>query len=90
VWVSDGRLGRDARPAGQLPPSSQPAPVAAGPSAVGEPGPGGLPVSFRDALLGQSLAQPGMLVVHVVPFRLGAGLHSDGAHGHLRRWRRSC
>jgi hypothetical protein len=67
VWVSDGRLGSHAWPAGQLPPSSQPAPVAAPPSAVGQPGPGGLPVSFRDALFGQRLAQPDMLVVHVVP-----------------------
>jgi hypothetical protein len=67
--VSDGRLGSDAWPAGQLPPSSQPASVAARPSAVGEPGTGGLLVSFRDALFGQRLAQPGMLVVHVVaPF----------------------
>jgi hypothetical protein len=36
---------------------------------MGQPGPGGLLVSFRDALLGQRLAQPGMLVLHVVaPF----------------------
>jgi hypothetical protein len=29
---------------------------------------GGLRSSFGDALLGQYLAQPGMLVVHVLPF----------------------
>jgi hypothetical protein len=67
VWVSNGRLGGDAWPAGQLPPPSQPAPVAARPSAMGEPGLGGLLVSFADALGGQRLAQPGMLVLHVIP-----------------------
>jgi hypothetical protein len=66
VWVSNGRLGGDAWSAGQLPPS-QPAPVAARPSAMGQPGLGGLLVSFGDALGGQGLAQPGMLVLHVVP-----------------------
>jgi hypothetical protein len=41
---------------------------AAGPAGVlGEPGLGGLLVSLGDALGGQLLAQPGMLVVHL-PF----------------------
>jgi hypothetical protein len=34
---------------------------------MGQPGLGGLLVSFGDALFGQRLAQPGMLVLHVVP-----------------------
>src|SRR4029453_1854223 len=51
--------------------------------AVGEPGLGGLLLSFGDALGGQLLAQPGMLVVHVPPPPLAAGadLHLPGAHG---------
>jgi len=32
-----------------------------------ESGMGGLLVAVTDALLGQQLAQPGMLVVHVLP-----------------------
>jgi hypothetical protein len=35
---------------------------------------GGLLVSFGDALGGQLLAQPGMLVVHVLPLSLGVGV----------------
>jgi hypothetical protein len=72
MWMPDGRLA-DAWPAGQLPPSTgQPAPAASRPTgALGEPGLGGLLVSFRDALGGQLLAQPGMLVVHVLPLPFG-------------------
>jgi hypothetical protein len=43
--------------------------AAAGPAGVlGEPGLGGLLVSLGDALGGQLLAQPGMLVVHLPSF----------------------
>jgi hypothetical protein len=68
VWMPDGRLGGGAWPAGQLPPpTSQPPPASAARTAgaVGEPGLGGLLLSFAAALGGQLLAQPGMLVVHV-------------------------
>jgi hypothetical protein len=70
MWVADGRLAGAAGPAGQPPPATgQPLPASAArpASAMGEPGLGGLLVSFGDALGGQLLAQPGMLVVHVLP-----------------------
>jgi ABC-type Na+ efflux pump permease subunit len=34
---------------------------------MGQPSLGGLLVSFGDSLGGQRLAQPGMLVLHVIP-----------------------
>jgi hypothetical protein len=51
-----------------------------------KPRPGGPLVSFGDALGGQLLAQPGMLVVHVLPpFRRASSavLHSPDAHGQV-------
>jgi hypothetical protein len=68
VGMTDGRLGRGAWPAGQLPPATGgplPASAARSTSAVGQPGLGGLLLSFGDALGGQQLAQPGVLVVHI-------------------------
>jgi hypothetical protein len=67
--MRDGRLGGDAWPAGQPPPAKgepPPAPVARSAGALGEPSLGGLVLSFGDVLGGQLLAQPGMLVVHVL------------------------
>ena len=61
----EGQWGGDAWPAGQLPPpTGQPPAAARLVSAMGEPGPSGLLLSFGDALGGQHLAQPGVLVVH--------------------------
>src|SRR5215211_6693699 len=68
-WIADGRLGGSTWPTGQLPPATgQPsvAPVARPTSVMRESGMGGLLVPLGDALLGQQLAQPGMLVVHVL------------------------
>src|SRR5512132_3325508 len=64
-----GLLGGDARPGGQLPPATGRPPGAAAtrrPSASEQSRMGGLLVSFSDALAGQRLAQPGMLVVHLL------------------------
>jgi hypothetical protein len=44
------------------------APVARPTSVMRESGMGGLLVPLGDALLGEQLAQPGMLVVHLLPF----------------------
>jgi hypothetical protein len=71
--MTDGRLGSGAWPADQLPPATdQPpvAPAARPTSNVGQPSLGSLLLSFGDALGGQQLAQPGMLVVHIpsLPF----------------------
>jgi hypothetical protein len=68
VWAMGWLLGGDGWPAGQLPPAtgrprSTPTPRRA--SAEPQPRMGGLLSPFGDALLGQDLAQPGMLVVHV-------------------------
>jgi hypothetical protein len=59
-------IGGDAWPAGQLPPATgRPRPAATRrTSATPQPGMSGLLPPFGDALLGQHLAQPGMLVVH--------------------------
>ena len=96
VWVLDGRLA-GAWPAGQPQPlTSQPppAPVARPAGPMGEPGLGGLLLSFGDALDGQLLAQPGMLVVHVLPPFTGYGCGSrlawlarPGRAGSWERWR---
>jgi hypothetical protein len=61
-------LGGDGWPPGQLPPATGhpcPAPAAGWASATHQSRMGGLLSPFGDALLGQRLAQPGMLVVHV-------------------------
>jgi hypothetical protein len=66
--MTDGRLGGGAWPAGQLPPATGgplPASSARSTGAVGQPGLGGLLLSFGDALGGEQLAQPGVLVVHI-------------------------
>jgi hypothetical protein len=87
VWMLDGRLA-GAWPAGQPPPATgqlPSTPVARPAGALGEPDMGGPLLSFGDALGGQLLAQPGMLVVHVPPPPLAAGavLNSPGAHGQV-------
>jgi hypothetical protein len=61
-------LGGDGWPAGQLPPAmGRPRPTPAPRRASAEPQPrlGGLLSLLGDVLVGQDLAQPGMLVVHV-------------------------
>jgi hypothetical protein len=68
VWASGWLLGGDGWPPSQLPPATgRPGATPATRWASAEPQPrmGGLRSSFGDALLGQDLAQPGMLVVHV-------------------------
>jgi hypothetical protein len=68
VWMTDGRPGGGAWPAGQLPPATNgPLPVSAArlTGAVGQPGLGGLLLSFGEALGGEQLAQAGVLVVHI-------------------------
>jgi hypothetical protein len=60
-------LGGDGRAPGQLPPpTGRPGPTPTTRRASAEPQPrmGGLLVALGDALLGQYLAQPGMLVAH--------------------------
>jgi AAA ATPase domain len=66
VWAVDWLVGRDAWPPGQLPPAAaQPPPAPARrASATHQPCMVGLLVAFGDALVGQRLAQPGVLVVH--------------------------
>jgi hypothetical protein len=66
VWAVDWLFGRDAWPPGQLPPAAAQPPPAPTRRASGtdQPRLGGLLVAFGDALVGQCLAQPGMLVVH--------------------------
>jgi hypothetical protein len=66
VWAVGWLVGRDAWPPGQLPPAAaQPPPAPARrASATHQPGMVSLLMPFGDALLGQGLAQPGMLVVH--------------------------
>jgi hypothetical protein len=66
VGTLDLLLGGDAWPPSRLPPATARPPPAAAPraSTTRQPGMGGLLVSFGDALGGQGLAQPGMLVVH--------------------------
>jgi hypothetical protein len=68
--MTDGRLGRGAWPAGQLPPATNgPLPVSAArlTGALRQPGLGGLLLSLGEALGGEQLAQPGVLVVHLPP-----------------------
>src|SRR5215218_3320094 len=67
VGTMDWLLGGDGWPPGQLPPATaRPPPSAARRvSATHQPRMGGLLPPLGDALLGQDLAQPGMLVVHV-------------------------
>jgi hypothetical protein len=62
----DWLLGGDVWPTDQLPPATgHPPPAAARRASVTcQPGVVGLGVPFGHALLGQDLAQPGMLVVH--------------------------
>jgi hypothetical protein len=67
VWTVGWLVGRDAWPPGGQPPpaTAQPPPSPARrASATHQSRLGGLLVAFGDALLGQGLAQPGMLVVH--------------------------
>jgi hypothetical protein len=62
-WVGGRRA--SCWPPGQLPPAiGQPPTAARRASTTRQPGVGGLLSPFADALLGQHLAQPGMLVVH--------------------------
>jgi hypothetical protein len=68
VWAMGWLLGGGGWPPGQLPPAMDhppPAPAARWASATRKPCLGGLLSPFGDALVGQHLAQPGMLVVHV-------------------------
>src|SRR5215218_3564859 len=62
----DGLLGGDSWPPGQLPPATARPPLAARRAgATRQPCMGGLLSPFGDALLGQRLAEVGMLVVHL-------------------------
>src|SRR5512132_4388067 len=68
VGALDGLLGGDGWPAGQLPPATgcpRPTPSTGRASGTPQPCVSGLLPSLGDALLGQDLAEPGMLVVHV-------------------------
>jgi hypothetical protein len=71
VWASGWLLGGDGWPPSQLPPATgRPGATPATRRAGAEPQPrlGGLLSPLGDVLVGQDLAQPGMLVVHVLPF----------------------
>jgi hypothetical protein len=64
----DWLLGGDGWPPGQLPPATGrpgPTPATRRASATPQPRLGGLLSPLGDVLVGQDLAQPGMLVVHV-------------------------
>jgi hypothetical protein len=68
VWATDWLVGGDGWPADQLPPAtsrSRPTLALRWASATNQPRMSGLLVPLGDALLGQDLAQPSMLVVHV-------------------------
>jgi hypothetical protein len=68
VWAMGWLLGGDGWPAGQLPPATgrpRSTPAVWWASAPRKPCLGGLLSPLGDVLVGQDLAQPGMLVVHV-------------------------
>jgi hypothetical protein len=78
-------LRSDARPPDQLPPATgrqRPAPAARRASATHQPRMGGLPVPLGHALLGQHLAQPGMLAGHAsFPSCVSAGFFQQPGRG---------
>src|SRR5215216_2871376 len=86
--VTGWLVGGDGWPPGQLPPATdRPPPSAARrASASHQSRMGGLLVPLGDALLGQDLAQPGMLVVHILPLPASPPACSSGTVENSCRW----